>query len=465
MATLVTVGVALLALLVVPGLASPASASSVALSGASSQQWAYGAQKWANVSLNFGNATYTAHAFFGWQVVFTATNTSATTVMLEAERTMAGSFYADLCSPSCTNPAAQGNLSIVGWEKDAGFANLTTTGTVYENGTPFPAVGLLNASAQADGNISERLTASLATPAFNGSASTSLFVAGAAHSQVSFPHSLGLVPYNLSPGLAWNSTSAFSASGGWSIDVVYAHTGFAGTTTNASFSPSGTVQGNGDVALHGYDAGTIVLDNGRTVPVITLVWTGPFDNVDGIILVPHDFNMFGSGEHAWAADSLGSQAVSTANLDLTVDDSHHLQIVAAASSFDSSDTSLATAATPIAGPAPAAPSGASASVVQAQPESVASAQQSSNCLVGQCSGPAAKAGFGGLGLALLVGLVVLVVVGTVGVIEYRVWARRRAARGRVGPLPAVTSWPPPGASMGPPPNGQLPPPTEPPRTP
>jgi len=463
-ATLVTVAAALVALLIVPGLASPASATSVALSGSSSQQWAYGAQKWANVTLNFGNSTYTAHAFFGWQVVFTATNTSTTTVMLEAQRTMVGSFYADLCAPNCASPTARGNLSIVGWEKDAGFANVTTLGTVYVNGSAVPAVGLLNASAQASGNISEKLTAVLSTPALNGSASTSLFVAGAAHAEVAFSPSLGLVPQNLTPGRAWNSSSNFTASGGWTIDAAYAHTSFAGVTTNGSFHPTGTVQASGAVALRGYDAGTITLNNGETLPVIVLAWTGPFDDVDGAILVPHDFDLFGNNNHAWASESLGSQAVATANLDLAMDVHHHMRIAASATSFASDDTSLATQSVPASGPAPAARP-ASATVLQAQPESVDQAQQSSNCLVGPCSTSASSAGLGPLGLALLVGLVVIVVVGSVGAIEYRRRSRRRGPSGLSGAQPSthpMNGGPPSGAYMSAPPPA---PPQEPPRTP
>src|SRR5215472_829749 len=83
-------GAALLITLVIPALAVPTEAAPVTpLSGGAPQQWAYGGSYWHNTSLSLNNLTITSKVFFGWQVIFTATNTSATTVMLEAQRTMA----------------------------------------------------------------------------------------------------------------------------------------------------------------------------------------------------------------------------------------------------------------------------------------------------------------------------------------------------------------------------------------
>ena len=447
--TIGVLGAAVAVLLVMPGLVAPASASPAPLAGGSlSQQWAYGAQKWVKVSVDFANATYTAHAIFGWTVVFTATNTSATTVELEAQRTMAGSYFADLCAPACTNPTGQGNLSITAWEKDTGFANLTTTASVYENGIATPAVGLLNASAQASGNISESLW--LKVQHFNTtiSAATSLYVAGAAHASVSFAPALGLVPLNASTGAVWNSSSAFNASGGWSANANWYRTSVLGVTTSGSFNPSGSVQSSGDVALGGADLGSITLGNGATVPVIALAWTGPFDDVDGVILIPHDFDLFGDSHHDWSSESLGATQVSTSDLDIAVDAAHHLRVVATATSFQSSDTSLSTASQTVAGPTPASTATAP-TLVQAQPETVDQAQQSSSCMLGHCAPGSATAAGAPIGLILVVGLIAALVIGSVSVIEYRVWARRRAERGLVGtPSPVRPVSPPPGVSGG-----------------
>jgi hypothetical protein len=467
MGTLAMVGAAMLALLIVPGLAVPASATPTPLSGAASQQWAYGAQKWVNVSATYGNATYDAHAFFGWHVVWTATNTSATTTQLEVQRTVQGSYYADLCSPNCANATNSGNLTIVGWETDTGFANLTDAATVTMNGSQVPAVGLLNANAQVAGNISESLTLVLA---HHGTSKTSLNVAGSAHASVSLTPALGLVPINVSTGDRWNSSSAFAAAGAWTIGFTYAHQAFGGGLTSAARTVNGSVNASGTVNLAGGDLGAITLANGATVPVIALAWSGPFDDVDGVILVPHDFDLFGSGDHAWAGDALGSESVATTQVDVSVDAAHRMHIVAAATAFDSSDSSLATQSAPseVAGPASAS---SGPTVLQAQPESVSAAQQGSSCLLGHCTAPAASTG-NALALGLIVGLVVVVVVGSVSVIEYRVWARRRAERGSPaagGPIRNVTHLPPNGAVMGnpanPPPPATVPGPRYPPQNP
>lgn len=464
MGTLGVVSIAALALLILPGLASTASASPVPLGSTNSQQWAYGTQKWVNTTVDLPNATYSVEAFFGWQVVYTATNTSSTTVQLEAQRSMAGSFTAQICAPTCTNPTAQGNLSLKGWENDTGFANLTTTATVFENGSALPAVGLLNANSQVRGNITESWSYRLGTGSSAQGASASLSVAGSAHSAVNFSTPLGLVPFNATPGQTWNSSAAFTASGGWSVNASWERVTYLGAHLSGTPSASSSVQASGTVWLGGYDAGTVTLANGQTVPVIVLGWTGPFDDLDGAILVPHDFDLFGTASTSYQSESLGSETVATANLDLTVDASHHLRIVSAATSFGTSSTSLGVnQGVPSAGPVAASTTTSSPTVLQAQPESVAQAQQDSGCLASACnSGTSngAHASSGTLGIALLVGLVVVVVVGSVSVIEYRVWAHKRAQQGISGtpspvreaiapPAGASYGLPPPSSGMGP----------------
>lgn len=454
MGTLGVVGVAALALLILPGLAVPASAAPVPLGASAPQQWAYGGQKWANVTIDLPNATYTSHAFFGWQVIFSATNTSATTVELEASRTMAGHVYAQYCSPNCSNATTSGNLSLVGWEQSAGFANLTTAGTVYVGGSPTAAIALANASSRSAGNLTESFTFSTGSGAAAHSTAASLDVAGNAHAEIDFATPLGLVPYNATTGERWNDSAAFTAAGAWAISGMWSHTSFLGTTGSGHLNASGAVQANGTVSVQGYDAGNVTLANNQTLPVIVLSWNGPFDDEDGVILVPHDFDMFGGSTHAWSSDSLGDDSVATAELDLHVDAAHHLKVVATASDWAASDGSLSTSYTAATGTTPAAAS--SPALVQAQPESVAQAQQASGCLMGGCGAPSGHGVLGGsLGVALLVGLIAVVVVGTVAVVSYRTAARRR------------TSTVPPGAIHGnvvppaPPAGG----PGEPPRSP
>lgn len=445
MGALAALGAALLVTLVVPALAGSASAAPVPMGsgGSAAQQWAYGGQDWVNVTAHLGNATYDEHAFFGWQVIFTATNTSATTVELEAQRTMAASLYAQYCQPNCSSPNVFGNLSVTGWEKDVGFANFTTQSSVTEMGSAVPAVGIVNASATTSGNLSESLRLSVTGPMGSHSASGSLSVAGHAAASVAFSPSLGLVPFNVSKGDTWNSSAPFAAHGSWALAYAYQRSGFLGGNISGSGSPSGSVNASGNVSLNGEDLGNMTLRNGLTVPVIALEIQGPFDDVDGVILVPHDSEIFSAGLHDWAHGEFGSELVSTARLDVAVDAFHHVRVVAAASQYSGSDSSLSGSGGATAGMASPAASAPAGGLVQAQPESVAQAQRASSCLVGGC-GAGSAVGSGLLGL-LVIGLIVAAVLGTVAVIEYRRWARRPGRGGLVGGYSQVV----PGTSVPP----------------
>lgn len=444
MGTLGAVGVALAALLIAPGLASPASAAPVPLGSSAPQQWAYGADKWVNVTVTLPNATYASHAHFGWQVIFTATNTSASTVMLEAQRTMSGSFTAELCAPNCTHPNVHGTLNVTGWSTATGFANLTTAATVYENGSAVAAFGLQNAQAVGRANLSERMALTLPILGVPRTTTSSFFADASSHASVAFTPALGLVPVNLTNDSSWNSSSAFSAAGGWSIAISDGHTPFVGAGANGSFFANGSVNASGTVFVHGHDFGTITLANGMTVPAVGLVLTGPFDDLDGAILMPHDADLFGDGAHGWGADELGGETVFTSNVDVGMDGFHHVRFVAASSAYSATDASLGSSAgmAPM-GPTPAATS-ASPTYVQAQPESVATAQQRSGCLVSAC--PSAAPGLlgpGALVAGLVIGLAAVAALGAIGAVAYR---RRTARRTSAGPAP---SDPPRGATLDP----------------
>ncbi len=430
-----TLGAALVALLIVPAFAAPALGSPVALGGSATQQWAYGGQKWVNATVTLPNATLTYRAFFGWQVVFTATNTTLTTQAWEAQRTMAGHLYVDYCQPNCSAPTTHGNVSLSGWEVDAGFANLTAAGSVYENGSAVPAVALLNASFENAANLSESFSYMSTGGLLSGSTSAALDVAGAAHGTVQFSPSLGLVPLNLTPGTHWNSSSAYSAAGGWSVVYTASHTGFNGSLSSSTATASGGVNSSGTIQLYGADLGTVTLNNGLAVPAVVLVWSGPFDDVDGVILIPHDFDLFDGGGHIWDHEGFGGESVATSTLDFNVDADHHLKLVAAASSYGSEATSVP-GATPVLAPATAGPtpSATSPTVVQAQPESVTQAQSSAACLTGTCatSSPVRAV------LGLYVGLVVVgvVVAGVAGLLIY-LRGRRRGGSSAVAPPPGA----------------------------
>ena len=450
---LATLAVVVVLAMVLPALAATAQGSPVAAAGPASasatQQWAYGGAKWVNVSLQLGNASYSAHTFFGWQVIFTATNTTTGTVALEAQRTMAASLFASYCAPNCTKPTSAGNLSIRGNESDTGFANLTALSQVYENGTATPALGIDNASSQGTANLNESYSLTVGARTASGH----LTVTGSSHGSVAFQPSLGLVPWNVGPNVTWNSSAAYAASGAWSFAYQYGATSLLGASVSGSGSPNGTVSGTGSVTLVGAELGTITLANGRTVPVIAVAVTGPFDDVDGFLLVPHGFEIFGVGHHDWDGHSFGAEQVSTSRLDIALDATgHRFQVVASATSYAGTDSSLLSGRT-VASTGPAPPNPPGGTVVQGQPETVADAQHSSTCLTTNCAGTTSAAG--SILPFLLVGLVAVVVVGTVGIVEYRSWSRRKSGGGQlVGgysqQVPASADLPPPPAGPSPP---------------
>jgi hypothetical protein len=457
---LATLGVVAVLAMVLPAFAAAAQGSAVAppgttsatltASGSATQQWAYGGSKWVNVSVQLGNVSYDSHAFFGWQVVFTATNTSNTTVELEAQRTMAASLFANYCSPSCTSPTTTGNLSIRGQETDTGFANVSTNAQVYENGTATSAVGLDNASSSGSATLNESYSLTIGSHSANGH----LTVSGSSHGAVSFAPSLGIVPWNAAPNVTWNSSAAYVASGAWALSYQYGGTSLLGTTVSGSGNPSGNVTGTGTVDLVGADLGTVTLANGRTVPVIAIGITGPFDDVDGFLLVPHGFEIFAAGHHDWDAHSFGAEAVATSRLDIVLDATgHRFQVVASATSYAGSDTSVGqdSSVASIAPSATAAPN--ATAVIQGQPETVAQAQQASVCLTTACSATTSSAG--SILPFLLVGLVAVVLVGTVGVVEYRAWSRRKSGGGRL--VGGYSQQVPTSQGLPPPPQGPAPP--------
>lgn len=405
------------------------------------QQWAYGTEKWVNVSVMVPNATYSAQAFFGWHVVFTATNTSLTTVQLEAQRAMVASFSATMCSPNCTKPTFQGSISVVGKEKDVGFTNLTLLATVYENHTAVPALGIENASARSHATLNETYRATITAAGSSHSASGNFNAVSDASAAIAFAPALGLIPWNVTMGQSWQSMSAFTAHGMWSVVYNWSRTAFVGGTAFGSGNPQSSVNASGNVTVYGRDVGTITLSNGQTVPVLQLAVLGPFDDLDGVILVPHAGGIFAAGASAVGHAAFGLESVATAQIDVSVDALHHRAVFAAAATTDAPvDSTLGAMAVPVSGGIVAATSSApsagppavnvGSNTYQAQPESVPTAQRASSCMLGSCSAVGSAAS-SAIGYVLVIGLVVAAVVGTVAVVEYKRW------RLRTGPLMAM----------------------------
>ncbi len=437
--------VLLFAFVAIPALSGAASAAPVtgAASADPATQWAYGGQGWSNNTLQFGNVTITWDAAFGWTVVFTVTPTTPGTWMLEEQRTVGITI-----SASYSGPVLQASYNYHGQEVDVAFANLTNQSVVYVNGQAVPALGIDNASASVSGSISEAVSKTI----HGLTSSASLDVTGIAQASTSFSPSLGLIPLNLTGIDEWNSTATGNPSASWNVSYSWTDKGFNGTTGSGSGSKAGSLSGSGPVNLTGYKLKIAppVFSDKKPRTAVVLVVQGVFDNYDGFIFVPHAFDLFGTAAHVYDSTSLGSAAISAETLYVSSGPGG-TSVTAASASFGSNDASVNALATPVGqvSPATAPPSSPSGTVV-GQPMSVAQANAEANCLTNGCGGAAAAGPTGAL-LVALVGVAVAVVVGTVGVIEWRSYARRQSQKGLVGGY--GESWPngvPPAAAFSPP---------------
>ncbi|MGA8710239.1 MAG: hypothetical protein WB786_03290 [Thermoplasmata archaeon] len=444
----VAAGVALLlALVAIPALSGAASAASVtsAVSDNPSTQWAYGGQGWSNNTLLYGNVTITWNAAFGWTVVFTVTPTTPGTWMLEEQRTVGITI-----SASYAGPILHATYNYHGQEVDTAFANLTNQSFVYVSGQPVPALGIDNASAAVSASISESASKTIG----GQTASATLDVMGIGNAATSFSPSLGLIPLNLSGVNEWNSTATGSPTASWNVSYSWTDQAFNGTTGSGSGSKAGSLSGSGPVNLTGFKVHldtTPVFRDGKDRTAIVLVVQGVFDNYDGFIFVPHAFDLFGTAAHDYDATSLGSAGISAQTLYVS-SGSNGPSVTAASTSFGANDQSVNALATPVSPVAPAAGAPSPSGSVLAQPMSVAAANAEANCLTNGCGGVAAAAGPSDLLLIALVGIAVALVVGTVGVVEWRSYARRQSQKGLVGGY--GESWP-----NGVPPAGAISPPT------
>jgi len=440
-----TVGVALLlAFAVVPALSGAASAASVTSASADpAHQWAYGGEGWSNNTVVLGNATITWDGMFGWVVIFTVTPTAPGVWMLEEQRTVGITI-----SSTFSSPMRQATYNYHAQAVDTAFANVTNLSTVYVNGLPVPALGILNASVAENASIAESISETIGAH----TRSASLDVTGTADSVVAFNPALGLIPLNLSGVDQWNSSATATVAGSWDIAWTWNDQGFNGSSGSGSGSRVGDLNGSALVTLTGYK-GVIVhpfVDHVVRVGVL-LVIQGPFDCYDGFILVPHDFDLFGGATHGYDATGFGSAGISTETLAVSGGPGGPA-VTAAEQTFGAADTSVNAMASPLGGVSPAATASPSATV-QGQPMSVAQAQSEAQHLTSG-AGSLAPGGLGGIFAAVVVVLVIVVVVGTVGVVEWRSYARRKAKSGLVGGY--GESWPngvPPAAARPPSPQG------------
>jgi hypothetical protein len=467
-ASVVAVPVALFVLLAsAPGIgaarAAPPTTASELPAGTS--QWAYGANYTATGTWTNSSGGYSASltAYYGWQTILTQTNQSSSSFTLQIQRTTAVDYWLTFCKPGCSNPTWTGNMTFKAWESEVGFANLTTNGSVTENGVSVPALALENESNHIHGNVTEAVNAAYHGILIVHTASYYFSVNASSNVSLEFTPALGLVPNTLTTGAAWNSTSGFVGSGGWSAAYDYVHVPIAGTTIHVAGPISGQVSGSGNVALEGVDDGSVTLKNGVSTTAVALAIAGPFHIYEGFLLLPSQSDLLGAGANAWSSYQNDSAATATATTDFGSRGAH-LGLLASATSYSPQPTSQSTLvdSSPLpataSGPSPAAmPGGGSTpggAVVQGQPESVPSSMNQTHCLIaGNCANP------GGAGIpamkhsGLVAVLVIGLLVGTLVALAVVVGRRRSVPP---PPSPNARLYPPVSASSAPPRVGKAP---------
>ncbi len=461
---LVLTGVALLvALAAVPTLAGTATAAPAPLTTAvstPSNQWAYGGVGWSNNTLIIGSDELTWNASFGWTVILTVTSTGPNTTEISELRTVGIDLAATFASPT-----ASASYSYHALEVDSAFANLTNASTVYVGGVAVPALGILNDSTSSQGALAEAISVT----DHGTTKSASLNVTGSAQTSASFSPALGLIPLNLSGVTVWNSSAYVTPSASWNVSYTWANNGFFNTTGSGTKDFNGTLSTPGEVNLTGFDVtktyGVPSFPDHVPRHAIVLIVQGPLGNYDAFVFVPRGFDLFGGGSPPYASDSLGSAQISAQTLYVS-QGVHGYAVTAGATTFGATTSAVNTLEASSGGTTPAA-GGSPGTTVVGAPMSVAQAQAENNRLASGFP----SAGKSGIGLGVIVvvaALAIAVVVGTVAVVEWRSYARRRSQKGLVGGYgESWTGGVPPGATASapakapPPPAGAPPPPEDP----
>lgn len=267
--------------------------------------WAYTGYTVVNQSGGVGNFSYDFHGAFGESVVLTQTNTSSTTFALQGTQTLGTVYTILLCSPSCSSPNGEANITYFSSLQEQSFANLTSTATVSINGTATPALGLLNDHTQASGNVTRLLQYSIRGSGggfrgghgdINGFRYGS--VQAEANEAVSFTPAVGVQPLNLTPGESWSSSSSYVGSlAEYAAYHVYGSP--EGGIATGTYAPQSNFSGT--INLTGGDLGRLQLRGGLLAHALGFQYQAPFQLWDGIFLLPQGANLFLGVGHPWEA--------------------------------------------------------------------------------------------------------------------------------------------------------------------
>jgi hypothetical protein len=412
------VAAALLLLVVPAGFA--AATTSELTPGPAYTVWAYGVVK--NVSFSgktVSGVEFQGSATYGYSVILTQTNVSATQFELFANRTMGATLSVEYCYPSCTSPVTMGTIYHHAWESVDSWANLTTAGTVQANGENVSAIALVNAHTTLAGSLFDTAQGAVRSALLSANVT--------ANAVVNFTTPLGLLPENLSAPISWTSSATFVASGAYSLNFYYRFVGPHVKETIGPANLSGAVNRSGEVSVSGSTQGSTVSLGGSPFTNVSLTVAGPFAVREGFILVPDQVDLFGaSSSGPVGSNESGATAVAMTSLYVNPHAKDHFGVggsewVYAASALDPSVTTLAGTGTE----GTAVSSGAQPvgnTSLQGVPVPVNQAQGYNNCLLSGTSCPSSASSPRGLlgGVTFVVAAVVVAaIVGIILVAERR----------------------------------------------
>ena len=412
-------------------------AAPVAPAATSSTAWAYGGSNTTSSgTVTVGNLTVSWSTSISVVEIFNATPTGPSTTELSLQRTVSVSVSV---SAHLTN-GSSASIDFSALEVDNAYANVTNASTVYVGASPVPALGLDNSSLNAHASVAESAVVHVGPRSAFGYFNAS----GALASSVQFAPSFGLVPLNLTGVTAWNSTTVASPHAAWNFSYDYNFNSWNGTTASGHGAANGSWATTAVLALTGevVTAGIPHFSDHHARSAIVLLISGGADLYDGFVVVPVGFDLFGSGSVALGAHAGGLGAATISSDELFLD---HGQV--RADSFTAAQVTVGTSGTVglVTGVAGAHPSaGTAAGTVTEQPESVSAAQQQAHCLQFGCS---AAPWFSGMVAFAVIGALIAAVVGTVGVIEWKSYARRKNSSNQLvgGYAAGLTNGVPPAA--------------------
>lgn len=414
-------------------------------SDAAKVAWAYGGENSSSGTIRVGSLSASWSTSVGVAVIFNATPTAANTTELEEQRTLGVSIAISVSDPNGTIA-----FNYHATEQDKAFANVTNASEVYVLDSPVPALGIDNASFHGQAALAESLVAK-----GTGGQSLSAYLNASAHANasVAFTPSLGLIPLNLHGISTWNSTANATRSANWKVGYDYAFHGWNNTSksgrggANGSWAPSSPVVVN--LTGQAFVLGMPHFSDHKVRLGVLLTVQGPANIYEGFIVLPRHFDLFGGGHQAYDSKSMSNVSVSGDEMFVTSGRVGAESLTASEVTVGGSAGAQPLVAVPHA-PAAFPATGGVGSTVVAQPESVSSAQSQAHCLAVGCS--AATPWFSGLVAAAVIGGLIAAVAGTVGVVEWRSYARRKSqARQLVGGYSeGLTSGFPPAVAGSPP---------------